>query len=523
MSIPKEPRQLMITIMYLVLTAMLALNVSAEVFNAFKLVDESLEQSNRQLTAENEALPAQINTLAQRDPETYQRYVDLTPQVRAKADELVDYLQGIIDDLIDESGGWIEVDGERRLRNDKHTEAANRILVNRDLVTGEPGEGARLLQRMMAAQDEFLEFIPEDDIERHGPPPIAISMDPDVWKDADSPRESWEDFMFSRMPLQAVLPIIRKYINDVRLTENNILQYYIQRIGGEDVVFDQFYVVASPSSSYVIRGETYESDIFLSAASSALPDMEVLVNGRPIPIEDGIGRFTTSAQTVGVNQYTATIRYTNPVTDEVSEFTNTFQFEVGLRSANVAAEKMNVFYIGVDNPVSISAAGIPTAQLNIEAEGAGITLTPIDGSTNRFNARVEQPGDASIILSGGGLERTEFNFRVRRIPDPVANFAGEVGGSLGDGQFRAQRGVIAVLENFDFDARCEIAGFRLVRIERRQDPQIADNAGASFGPEAQRLVDQASPGDRYFFENVRARCPGDAATRRINDMGFTIR
>lgn len=514
----------MITIMYLVLTAMLALNVSAEVFNAFKLVDESLKESVRQLTEENMMLPARINELAQRDPETFQKYVELAPQVREMADDLVQYLEDIIEDLIEEAGGYVEVNGERRILNEKHTEAANRILVNRDVITGEPGEGARLLQKLLQAQQDFMAMIPEEDLERHPFSGIAISVDPDAWRDSETARESWEDFMFSRMPLVAVLPIFRKYINDIRLTENNILTYYLQRIGGEDIVFDQFYVVAAPQSSYVIRGDNYEADIFLSAASSALPDMEILINGRSIPIEDGIGRFVTGTSTVGVNRYTATIRYSNPVTGEVSEFTNEFQFEVGLRSANVAAEKMNVFYIGVDNPVSISAAGIPTAQLNITAEGAGISLTPIEGSSNRFNVRVTEPGDASIILSGGGLERTAFEFRVRRIPDPVANFAGESGGvALGDGQFRAQRGVIATLPNFDFDARCEIAGFRLVRIARRQDPQIADNAGATFGPEAQRLVDQAAPGDRYFFENVRARCPGDATTRRINDMGFTIR
>ena len=117
MSIPKEPRQLMITIMYLVLTAMLALNVSAEVFNAFKLVDESLQQSVRQLTEENRQMPARISELAQRDPENFQKYVDLTPQVREMADDLVNYLEGIIEDLIEESGGYVEVNGQRRILN----------------------------------------------------------------------------------------------------------------------------------------------------------------------------------------------------------------------------------------------------------------------------------------------------------------------------------------------------------------------------------------------------------------------
>ena len=516
MSIPKEPRQLMITIMYLVLTAMLALNVSAEVFNAFKLVDESLLDSNAKLYADNQRMPDAIATGALRDPENFQIYADLAPQVREKADGLVNYLEGIIEDMIEEAGGWVDRNGKREINNPKHTDAASRVLV-----TGE--KGAELLQTLLNAQDEFLEFIPENDRARFSSDAIAISVDPDAYKDAETPRESWEDFMFSRMPLQAVLPIFRKFINDIRLTENNILSFFMQRVGGDDIIFDDFRVVAAPASSYIIRGETYEADLFLSAASTSVDNMEVFVNGRPIPIEDGVGRFRVTPTNIGANRYTAEIRLTNPATGQVDTYTQQFEYEVGLRSANVAAEMMNVFYIGVDNPVSISAAGIPTAQLNVSGEGAGITMTPIDGNISRQNVRVTQPGEAKIILSGGGLERTEFNFRVRRIPDPVARLGTDPGGTMGDGQFRAQRGVIAHLENFDFDARCEIAGFQLVRVERRQDPVIVQNAGGSFDGEARRLVDQASPGDRYFFENVRARCPGDTAPRRINDMVWNIR
>ena len=517
MSIPKEPRQLMITIMYLVLTAMLALNVSAEVFNAFKLVDESLIDSNAKLAQDNERIPATIAQLAERDPVNFAKYVELAPQVRSRADELVNYLNVLVEEMIEEAGGWVEKNGKREMNNPKHIDAASRVLV-----TG--GKGAELLQTLLNAQDEFLGFIPEEDLERYPFDGIAISVNPDAYKDAETPRESWEDFMFSRMPLQAVLPIFRKYINDIRLTENNVLMYYMNRIGGEEIIFDDFRVVAAPSSSYIIRGETYEADLFLSAASTNVDNIEVLVNGNRIPIQDGVGKFRVTPNNIGANRYTATINLTNPATGEVTSYQQTFEYEVGLRSANVAAEKMNVFYIGVDNPISVSAAGIPTAQLNIDATGGGISLSPIEGSGgNRFNARVTQPGEASIVLSGGGLERTAFDFRVRRIPDPVARLGTESGGAMGDGQFKAQRGVIAALDNFDFDARCTIEGFQLVRVARRQDPEIAPNRGGSFEGESRRLIDQASPGDRFFFENVRARCPGDAAARRINDMVWNIR
>lgn len=520
MSIPKEPRQLMITIMYLVLTAMLALNVSAEVFNAFKMVDQSLTESNMKLVSDNQMMPTQIETLAKRDPGSYQKYVELTPDVRAYADELVEYIDVIIEELIEEADGYKDdVNGKKELVNPKHPDAAHRVLV-----TG-PNKGAVLKEKLQQAQEDFLEFIPEEDLERYPFDGIAIEIQDYTREELlKLQKESWEDYMFGRMPLQAVLPILNKFINDIRLTENNVLTYYLRRIGGEEIVFDDFRVVAAPKSSYVIRGETYEADLFLSAASTNVDNIEVFVNGRQVPVDDeGNATFTMNPTTIGRSTYTAEIRLTNPATDSVSVYTSTFEYEVGLRSANVAAEKMNVFYIGVDNPVSISAAGIPTAQLNIDARGAGITMEPMEGNPNRFNVRVRQPGDASIVLSGGGLEETSFDFRVKRIPTPVAQLGNEKGGTLGDGQFKAQRGVIAMLEDFAFDARCEIEGFRLVRVAPRQDPEIATNAGGAFGAEARRLVDQASPGDRFFFENVRARCPGDPAPRRVNDLVFSIR
>jgi hypothetical protein len=114
-------------------------------------------------------------------------------------------------------------------------------------------------------------------------------------------------------------------------------------------------------------------------------------------------------------------------------------------------------------------------------------------------------------------------FRVKRIPDPVARLSNKSGGAMANGEFKAQGGVGAFLDNFDFDARCLIAGFRLVRVAPRQDPEFAVNGGPRWTPDAQKLVQKAKPGDRYFFEDVKAKCPGDVAPREINSMVFTIR
>ena len=114
-------------------------------------------------------------------------------------------------------------------------------------------------------------------------------------------------------------------------------------------------------------------------------------------------------------------------------------------------------------------------------------------------------------------------FRVKKIPDPVAKLSGKTGGEVGSGEFKAQGGLGAFLENFDFDAKCEIQGYDLVYQAARQDAVPSVNSGGRYNDKSLRLVQQAKPGDRYFFENVRARCPGDQTGRKINDLVFKIK
>jgi hypothetical protein len=97
-----------------------------------------------------------------------------------------------------------------------------------------------------------------------------------------------------------------------------------------------------------------------------------------------------------------------------------------------------------------------------------------------------------------------------------------MGGVMGSGEFKAQKGLFAVLDNFDFDAKCEIVGYQLVRVPRRQDPLIAANKGGGYNAEARGIIDQAKAGDTYYFENVKAKCPGDASGRDINQLVFKI-
>ncbi|MEM1359254.1 MAG: GldM family protein, partial [Bacteroidota bacterium] len=133
-----------------------------------------------------------------------------------------------------------------------------------------------------------------------------------------------------------------------------------------------------------------------------------------------------------------------------------------------------------------------------------------------------RPGEATLLIKAGDKILGSKSYRVKRIPDPVARLSRSSGGRMGNGEFKAQGGVGAFIDNFDFDVRCAIQGYELTYLPKRGDPISSLNAGARYNAKSQRLIRQAKPGDVFYFTNVKAKCPGDAAGRTINTMVFRI-
>ncbi len=527
MSIPKEPRQLMINIMYLVLTALLALNVSAEVFNAFKLVDKGLVKSNKSLDEANAALPQAIRDGAKKR-ESLATYAERVDPILQKSDEMSEYLQNIVDGMIEETGGYLEDRENPGVLTDELKAAKDYDITTRTLVTksdGTPGIGEEVKAKLEMYRDEIMSLIDEEDQAAFSQN-VSVQIDNETWQ--KKKKKSWSHMNFDHMPLQAVIPIFTKYINDIKSTEAAALNYLANKVGTTaDLTFDKYTVVSAPERSYVIKGEQYKADLFLTAAAGgdSKTGITIAVNGRNLSLDDeGKAQFVETASSIGPRRYTATATLTNPVTGETESFKKEFEYEVGERSVTVSATKMNVFYIGVDNPVEVSAAGVPSNQINVSMSGAGEGAIKADPNGG-FVVNVKRPtklGEfAKVNVTAPGLQASK-DFRVKRIPDPVPKLSQSRGGLMGSGEFKIQPGVFPVLENFDFDARCEIVGFRLVRVPKRQDPQVSDNRGGRYSGETKSIVDRAKPTDTYFYENIKCRCPGDPAPRDIGTMVFKI-
>lgn len=527
MSIPKEPRQLMINLMYLVLTAMLALNVSAEIINAFFMIDRGIEGSNKVIDDSNNFAMLALSKNAEQDKEKYGKLVTAAKEVQRISKEFNTYIDGVRDQLVQESGGLYPENDEKhggQPKGYKNKDVTTRLLVQK-------GEGEVVKQKILDTRKQLLDIVnslkgtPGTNItdatiaELDNSITLGISED---WKKAKPKRPSWAHFTFNQMPLAAIFPIFRKFQNDMKSSEAAVLNYLVSQVGATTFKVDNFIPISSAPKSYIIAGDEYTAEITAGASSTSVyENMVIKVNGQSLKVEDGIAKYSVRPSSTGLQKYKVDITLTNPTTGTTDTYTKEFEYEVGRRSVTVSADKMNVFYIGVDNPVSIAAAGVSSNDLRVSASGGGISLRST--GTGKYNATVSTPGEAKITVSGGGLTPTSFDFRVKRIPDPVAQLGRSKGGSMPNGEFKAQEGVLAMLENFDFDARCEIQGYDLVYIAKREDPVDSGNPGGRFNERTRRLVDRAKPGDTYYFRNIKARCPGDKAGRDIGTMVFEIR
>ena len=504
MSIPKEPRQLMINLMYIVLTALLALNVSAEVLHAFFSMDNSMGESNRLMDGSNRKLADAIGEQADAYTQ-FESYKEKAKQAQSAASEFYEMVEKMKAEMVEAAGG-IDEDNMPVRKADK--DIPTRLLVLE-------GRGEMLKNKVLETRENLLSLIddPAAKTSIAKAIPLKINEIP-----AGSDKKNWAQFHFQQMPVAAVMPMLTKFQNDVKVAETAILNHFADKMNVTTVKPDQFTPVIATDNNYVIRGEQFKGEIFLAAYSSTADNISVAVDGKPLDVREGKAVFTSTPSSIGGRQHEMTIRLTNPLTGEIETYSKQFTYEVGERSVAVSLDKMNVFYVGVENPVSISAAGVPSRQMQVSATGVKLTKK----GNGKYVAVPQKTGRATITVSGGGLQPTSFGYTVKSIPDPVMKLGKLTGGHLPVAHFKAQKGLIPRLENFDFKAKAIVRGFELVRI-RKGDAATARNKGGGYGDEAQRLVDNARRGDIFYFDNIKVRCPGDEHDRKMPGLMFTLK
>jgi gliding motility-associated protein GldM len=544
MSIPKEPRQQMINMMYLVLTALLALNVSAEVLNAFKLVKEGLHTSNDAVEGKNTNTMANFQKSMENDPKKTGPFFEDAKKVRKMTADFITYVEEIENKLIEMSGGY-EDEEKTQLKGKKDIDATTRLLVDKP-----SQKGAELKLKIEELKQNLvnlqsLKSLPQgerDDLMKNLT--LNADFDPNDKNVKKLGKKSWEDYNFGRVPVVAVVTLLEKFKGDAKNSESAILDKLYSKIDATSYKFDKLSAKVIAPTSYVLAGSEYTADIFVSATSetqdpkvyigrfnSQIKDPKNLpaqVNAMPLvdgfqelKVEGGYGKFSDKSSGIGAKEVTGAIKVKKPQGDGFDYFPFKFEYQVAQAGVVVSPDKMNVFYIGVDNPVSVSVPGFAAEKVQ-----ASISNGTITGSNGKFVVKVTQPGKANVTVTakqpdGNSKAMGAVEFRVKRVPDPIAKIGDQAGGSVSASKFKVQRGIIAALDNFDFDIKFQIVGFEMTYGAKRQDLVTARVNGPLFDSKMLDFLSRSKPGDTFYFDDIKAKGP-DGTTRKLPSIAFKL-
>lgn len=511
MSLPREPRQKMINMMYLVLTALLALNVSAEILNAFKTVNRSLENTNTTVDKSTQTIMASLEQ-KKSEPATAEKaqyWYPKAEQVVNFSKGIYNYIQGLKVQILTEAGGDIN-NPEKKFKED-NLDIATRIMV-------EKGAGKELLSRLSKYKTDILSVDSSIDKEFRTSLPIDLSMPPTKNKG----NSSWEAAYFRMVPTVAALTMLSKFQNDIRTSENRVVAHCHNKVGEVIVRYDTYAAFAQSNSSYVMPGDEIEITAGVGAFSkAALPVVNIGGTVEPIGEDGAAHKKMTAATTLGEHTIMVNVEYTDQE-GKKQTIQKPIKYTVGQSAASIALDKMNVLYIGVDNPVSIAASGGGADKMQVSISGAGGSLQSLGGG--KYIARVNSvTDDCKITVTVDGRVAGASVFRTRTIPKPIAVVGPyNSGDNVPANAFRAQAGVGAGVRDFPFELKYQVTRFIL---SADNDEGYIDEApcqGNLFGPAAQAILGKLKNGRTVTLDEIYATGP-DGRSQKLPSLVFYIK
>jgi len=528
----ETPRQKMIGMMYLVLTALLALNVSAEVLNAFLLVDQSLRKSRDNIQSKTEVLYTQFETAYSENPDKVEEWKNEADSVKILTRELVDFMEFLKDTIVitaDKQRTYIDSGRDVHLVQTKDdNNIPGQIMVLE--MGGVPSNGKVLQDKIEGYRAHLIGIIerkgphgPDGELDTARVGSIISGIEKSLSTDGiegHGGEVDWVNGNFNHLPLVAVLTMLSKFQADVRNAEADIINWLSGQIDAGSWKFNKLEAIVNANANYILQGNEYKAEVFIAASDSTQDPEIVLAGGTKLDIKNGKGIYNGNTSTVGFTKWGGVIKMESPSTGEILEFPFSGEYQVGQSSLVVSPTKMNVFYIGVDNPVEISVSGVP--QDKVQASISAGSMSPAAGG---YNVKVTRAGEVFINVSaevdGNVKSMGSKKFRCKFIPDPVAKVANSQGGVIGKNELMAQAGVFAVLDNFDFDAKFSVTSYKVSTTDAQGYTVEKIVTGAGFTSDVRGLIQGLAPGKKVYFEEIKAVGP-DGTPRSLGAIGFRV-
>ncbi len=556
-----SPRQKMIGMMYLVLTALLALNVSKQVLDAFSKINNGIVKTTKNFSLKNDDIYNEFILAAETNPKKAGPWKEKAFSIKSKSDSIVQMIQSLKFSLVMLAEGKVTLNGENldadgepqpirditfnELTESQKTKNIINIKKKKDRLTSgnflvkEPN-GQILVDNLESFRDYSLSLI-EDDFLKNS---IIETLNFEVEKvnvGAKMSDQTWLQRNFFDMPLVAAVTLLSKVQTDVRNTESDVISYLKQEIDAGSLKFTSADAIQIANSNYVFLGDSFKADVFLAAKDTTqnpiiyVGDYELDEYGKysmvgdydSIPVVSGKGKFAVKATSEGYKKWGGLISMKTDAGTKLYPFNG--EYQVAKTSLVVSPTKMNVFYIlasfplkdgALGNPIDVSVPGVPMDKLSVSCDngivkkiGGGWEVFPKNTGVAKISVVAEIDGKKKSM---GSLE-----YRVLRTPKPEPKFLGSSNNKIKKNKLLSNNAKIyAELKNFVFDIRYTVTGFS-VDVDQRGEKVSLMAKGNKITPEMKKLFENLQVGQSLYFTNITCKGP-DGAPKSLPTIKLTI-
>lgn len=529
---PETPRQKMIGMMYLVLTAMLALNVSKDILDAFIVVNDTLEQTNTNFTSKVEQNYVLFEQALQNEGTKVKPFYDKALKVKKESDEMVAYIEQIKKEL------FMKVDGlkeeEVKGKTLKDMSGRDNYSTPSQYFMGQTGDGKaiELKNKINAYKKNLISIV--NNPKYNAIIKEALETDGD-YRNTSGEKESWEQHNFDHIVAAACYTILNKIIGEVRNTEYATVSFLYSAIDAGSFKFDNVSARVIPNSRIVFSGDSYEADIIVAAVDSrqnpsiywgagrdtatvADIDKLTLVEG-----ESGMVRLKIPTGGVGDQRYAGVIKLKTAEGDKFYPFKDAYT--VTRPSAAIAAEKMNVLYAGIPNPIGIAA---PVAPEKMRISWGGLSPRQLGGGKYEVTPDKKLIGQkitisvAAELGTGKSQNMGSQEFRVKGVPNPVAYIGSNIGsGKIAKNLLVANPFLTAKMENFDFALAWRITSYKITVVKNGREVSSNTIAGAQFSESLKNTIRSSGSGTTFEFTEIKAQ--SIAGVKNLENITVRIR
>lgn len=498
-----SPRQKMINLMYVLLMAMLALNITPEVLNGFSIVEESLNRTTKNSSTVNNALYDDLSDQMKDNPEKVREWFEKATAVKDMSDSLYNFAQELKVAIVRKADG---PDGNPlNIENKDNLEAAGEVML-----APISGKGKKLYNAINSYRERILTMV-ADPLQRRI---IASNLSTAVPKTSATMGKNWQEYMFENMPVAAAVTLLSKLQNDVRYAEGEVLHTLVANVGLKDVRVNKLQAFVVPSATRLYPGDKLTAKMVMAAVDTTQRP-EVYVNGRKISGDT----YSFNVGGVGEHQFSGYILMRN-TRGEVLRRNFIQKYSViapplAPNGATLSADLMNVLYAGYNNPMSVSVSNTPQSSVSVSMSG-GVLRSSGPGHYIAIPSAVGH--DVTFSVSAKGRPVGTFTFHVRKLPDPTPYIL--VGndrfksGPLAKASIMGAPGINAAIDDGLLDIPFKVLSFETVFYDNMGNAVPLASSGSSFTERQREQFRHLSRNRRFYITRVRAVGP-DGITRTL--------